>query len=79
MSNPPSTEDLRISGLRDGIAELMAECTEKQLAGLHRIHDSAPWKGLANCPVNKLGETYELLRRTVMSNLTTPGTTGAKP
>jgi len=65
---PPSVEQLKEKALRDGIAELMQGCTDKQNDFLHRIHDSAPWKGLANCPVEKLGDTYELLRRTAQQN-----------
>lgn len=65
---PLTTEQLRIKSLRDGIDALMFECTDAQLAGLHRIHDGAPWRGLANCPENQLSATYELLRRTVMQN-----------
>lgn len=67
-AKPLSAKDLRIKALRDGIAELMTQCTEAQVAGLHRIHDRAPWKGLANCPDDKLVDTYELLRRTVIHN-----------
>ncbi len=70
---PMAAKDLQDKALRDGIAELMLACTEKQNAFLHRIHDSAPWKGLANCPPEKLGETYELLRRTVAQNAAAAG------
>lgn len=65
---PLSTEQLRVKSLRDGISELMLECTAKQIGMLHRIHDNAPWKGISNCPESKLSDTYELLRRTVMGN-----------
>lgn len=68
QTKPLDAEQLRIQALREGIALLMTQCTEKQNAFLHKIHDSAPWKGLANCPPGKLGETYELLRRTVIQN-----------
>lgn len=63
------SEQLKEKALRDGIAELMQQCTEKQNAFLHKIHDSAPWRGLANIPTKELGNTYELLRRTVEQNL----------
>ena len=65
---PPTTRQVEEQALRDGIAELMRQCTEAQIAGLHRIHNSAPWKGLDNCPPAQLSATYELLRRTVMKN-----------
>ncbi len=73
---PLTTEQLRVRSLRDGIDTLMLECTEAQLQGLHRIHDAAPWKGLANCPENQLSATYELLRRTVMQNAKATGQEG---
>jgi hypothetical protein len=60
-----TAQQLRNDAVRQGIAGLMEQCTEVQNASLHRIHDGAPWKGLANCPDNKLDETYELLRRTL--------------
>lgn len=66
--HPPSAEQIKEQALRQGISDLMGECSEKQNAFLHRIHDNAPWKGLANCPAGKLSETYELLRRTVAEN-----------
>lgn len=72
---PRSAAELRTDAVREAIGELLAECTETQRAFLHRIHDNAPWKGLANCPGNKLDETYELLRRTVLVN--TAKATGA--
>lgn len=59
--------------MRDAIDELIAECTDAQVAGLHRIHDNAPWKGLGNCPADKLSTAYELLRRTVMQNIKAAG------
>lgn len=68
MPGPISAEALRATTLRSGIAELFEECDAVQQAFLHRIHDSAPWGGIANCPDNKLAETYELLRRTVSMN-----------
>jgi len=55
--------------LRDGIVELMGQCTEQQNCLLHRIHDNAPWKGLMNCPTDRLTETYNLLHRTVVKNI----------
>lgn len=76
MNTPLTAEQLRIQSLRDGIDSMMLECTEAQLQVLHRIHDAAPWKGLSNCPVSRLGETYELLRRTVMQNTTQGATRG---
>jgi hypothetical protein len=68
MSEVLTAEQFRVKAMRDGISELMEQCTEEQLALLHRIHDNSPWKGLANCPDNKLADTYELLRRTVLKN-----------
>ena len=64
----PSSNEVQEKSLRDAIDALVAECTEKQVSFLNRIHDNAPWKGLKNCPVTKLTETYELLRRTVSEN-----------
>lgn len=73
---PPTAEQLRVQSMRDGISALMLECTDAQIAGLHRIHDNAPWKGLDNCPVSQLSTTYELLRRTVMQNAKATTTQG---
>ena len=64
---PLPAEQLQEQALRGGIADLMSQCTEKQNAFLHQLHDGASWRGLANCPADKLSETYELLRRTVLS------------
>ncbi len=66
---PLSAEAAKTKTLRDGIDSMLDMCTEPQRAFLNRIHDNAPWRGLANCPDNKLAETYELLRRTVSANL----------
>jgi hypothetical protein len=68
-SVPLSAEAAKTKALRDGIDSMMDLCTEKQIAFLNKIHDNAPWKGLANCPDNKLVDTYELLRRTVAANV----------
>jgi hypothetical protein len=65
---PISADEARQQALRDGIRDMLEECTEAQRAFLHRIHDNAPWKGLANCPPGKLAESYELVRRTVFGN-----------
>lgn len=70
---PPTADQLRVQSLRDGINALILECTDAQIAGLHRIHDNSPWKGLNNCPVSQLPATYELLRRTVMQNAKAEG------
>jgi hypothetical protein len=67
MSDIESAAELREIAVRSGINELMRQCTQTQIAFIHRIHDSAPWRGLKNCPANRLDETYELLRRTVLS------------
>jgi len=64
----PTAKQITEQALRKAIEDLSKRCTEKQVAFLHKIHDSAPWKGLDRCPENKLTETYELLRRTVISN-----------
>lgn len=68
VNAPLSAEAVRVKALRDGIDDMLEQCTQVQQAFLHRIHDSAPWKGLANCPDSKLPETYELLRRTISAN-----------
>lgn len=64
----PSAKELREQSVRTGIDSLIALCTPEQVAFLHKIHDSSPWKGLHNCPADKLDDTYELLRRTVVGN-----------
>jgi hypothetical protein len=64
----PSAKKMQIDALRNGINDLVLRCTDKQIKFLQTIHDNAPWKGLANCPDDKLAETYELLRRTVIVN-----------
>lgn len=68
MSEPLTSDAVRIKALRDGIDDMLQQCTQVQQEFLHHIHDSAPWKGLSNCPDSKLSETYELLRRTVNAN-----------
>lgn len=68
MSDIPTADEVRDQALRDAIHVLLAQCTEKQRAALHAIHDRAPWKGLFNCPADKLRETYNLVRRTVEAN-----------
>ena len=68
MSSEPSATQVRDRAIRDGINELLGQCTDKQKSFLHNIHDHAPWNGLHNCPSSKLDDTYELLRRTVNSN-----------
>lgn len=65
---PESAAQAQERALREGIAEMILGCTSPQLALLHRIHDSAPWKGLENCPARELPATFDLLRRTIMSN-----------
>ena len=70
---PISAAEVQSQSLRDGINALLEDCTEKQRAFLHRIHDSAPWKGLANCPPDQLSLSYELLRRTVIENRSKSG------
>jgi hypothetical protein len=66
---PLSSAEVRVKALRDGIGELISQCTDQQVAFLHRIHDNAPWKGLANIPDSELSATYDLLRRTVIGNI----------
>lgn len=61
-----TAQQLRSKAVRDGINALLENCTAQQRANLHRIHDTAPWKGLANCPEDELNNTYELVRRTVL-------------
>lgn len=73
LYTPPTAAQVAEQSMRDAIDELIAECTDAQVAGLHRIHNNAPWKGLGNCPVNQLFTTYELLRRTVMQNAKATG------
>lgn len=68
-----SAAEIEADALRENIHTLLAECSEAQVAGLHRIHDNAPWKGFDNCPPEKLYETYELVRRTAMSNRASTG------
>lgn len=60
----PTAAEVQKQALRTATAALLADCTDAQRAGLHRIHDGAPWKGLANCPPSKLADAYELVRRT---------------
>ena len=62
----PTAKQVKEHAMRDAIARLLSVCTEKEQQFLHAIHDHAPWKGLKNCPYEKLDETYDLLRRTVM-------------
>lgn len=64
----PTAREVQDELLRVDILKMLDECTETQIAFLHRVHDNAPWKGLANCPSAKLFETYDLVCRTVVSN-----------
>lgn len=68
MSEILTAAQVRTKAVRDAIASLLAECTDKQRALLNQIHDAAPWRGLANLPDYKVDETYELVRRTVIKN-----------
>jgi hypothetical protein len=68
MSDIMNSNEVKAAALRAEIENLLHECTDAQKLGLHRIHDNAPWKGFVNCPPEKLSETYELVRRTVMGN-----------
>lgn len=75
-AGPLNSDDIQEKALREGIGELITQCTTKQVEFLHRIHNGAPWKGLDNCPPGKLAETYELLRRTVLKNAAATGSLG---
>lgn len=61
MSQLPDRNEL----VRKAINDALPLLTDKQRAFLNRIHDNAPWKGLANCPDSELLATYELIRRTL--------------
>lgn len=61
MSQLPNQYDL----IRQAINDALPLLSEKGRALIHRIHDNAPWKGLANCPDSKLNQTYELIRRSL--------------
>ncbi len=64
----PTAKEVTRRALHEAIEVLMVECTVEQNAFLHRINDSAPWKGLANCPDKDLPGMYDLVVRTVVSN-----------
>ena len=61
-----TADEIKNDALRAAIDAEMSMLTERQCKLIYRIHDNAPWKGLANCPPEKLDETYELIRRTSM-------------
>lgn len=61
----PSSKELQTNAVRQAINEALPLLSDKGRALIHRIHDNAPWKGLANCPDAKLSETYELIRRSL--------------
>ncbi len=61
----PSAKEIRETAVRQAINDLLPSLSEKQASLLHRIHASAPWKNLENCPENQLDITYELIRRTL--------------
>lgn len=66
----PNALELRNAAVRDGIDALLKLCTREQAEGFFRIHFSAPWRAFNFMPDNKLDESYELLRRTVIKNRT---------
>lgn len=66
----PSAKEVQAKALRDATEAGLALCTPKEVAFFNKIHDQAPWKGWANCPDEKLVESYELVRRTVMKGET---------
>jgi hypothetical protein len=72
MSTPLKFAAMQEQAARDAIDFLLTQCTDAQDVGFHRIHNAAPWKGVQNIPVDKLCESYELLRRTVIQNEKTP-------
>ena len=63
-----SSADVKRESMLVSIKELLAECTEDQACFFNRIHNRAPWKGIDNCPENRLAESYQLIRRTVIEN-----------
>ncbi|MEZ2132735.1 MULTISPECIES: hypothetical protein [unclassified Sinorhizobium] len=68
MSEFPSARQVQDDALRAAIADLLAECTEKQKGFFQSIHENAPWKSLDNCPSARLAESYDLVCRTVALN-----------
>lgn len=68
MTDIATAEEIMTRALRAAMEELMAECTEDQIAFLHRIHDNSPWKGLHNAPLVELVNSYDLVTRTVVKN-----------
>lgn len=72
MSEPTSAV-VQEQALRDNANRMLALCTDEQRAFFHRIHDGAPWKGWANCPVQHQGRhplsaAHDLLCRTMDEN-----------
>lgn len=65
---------VRNDAVRAEINTLLNEfCTEEQRAKLNEIHSHARWKTLADLPDSELDVTYELVRRTVLLNITRKG------
>lgn len=59
-----SVDDKVEQFLRDEIRRLLAECTEKQIAGFNRI-----WpKGVDSIPATSLRDTVALCERTIAKN-----------
>ena len=64
----PRASQFVTDAMRSEITNMLSECTDEQNAFLHKIHDGAPWRGLSNCPADRLKETFDLVARTVEKN-----------
>lgn len=73
----PRAKTVMERALRENCDRMLAQCTPKQVAFFHVIQDKAPWKGWANCPMERgqvpmmhrpLAEAHDLLCRTVDEN-----------
>jgi hypothetical protein len=58
--------------VRQAISALLDDCTFAEANGFYRIHDNAPWKGVANMPDDRLDASYDLLRRTILDRVREP-------
>lgn len=68
MSEIATAQEVVRRALFSSMEDLMSECTEEQIAFLHRINDNSPWKGLSNVPDKDLPGMYDLVKRTVEKN-----------
>lgn len=73
----PRASQVQERALRDSANRMLSLCTVEQRAFFHRIHDKAPWKGWANCPVQHhglrpLSSAHDLLCRQMDANAKDP-------